>query len=180
MTIIEGLFHSPQTLNGHVKKGTGSLIRLPGVTTVKWLQIGAALTFLSNTPSLMKCCHSSRYGSMNKGRHQNSLPLTTTFSQKFTEPSEGVSYPVGDLCRHFTKLTLSFAYTLHSYPILPTDGTNGFCDWWHTFHKQVTNVSQHVFVILLWGIFMSPLKQITGRGLNQGHLRQKVETLFFN
>ena len=23
---------------------------------------------------------------------------------------------------------------------------------WHTFHKQVTNVSQHVFVILLWGI----------------------------
>ena len=47
MTIIEGLFHSPQTLNGHVKKGTGSLIRLPGVTTVKWSQIGAALTFLS-------------------------------------------------------------------------------------------------------------------------------------
>ena len=53
MTIIEGLFHSPQTLNGHVKKGTGSLIRLPGVTTVKWSQIGAALTFLSNLPSLV-------------------------------------------------------------------------------------------------------------------------------
>ena len=52
MTIIEGLFHSPQTLNGHVEKGTGSLIRLPRVTTVKWLQIGAALTFLSHTPSL--------------------------------------------------------------------------------------------------------------------------------
>ena len=48
MTIIEGLFGSPQTLNGHVKKGTGSLIRLPGVTTVKWLQIGAALMFLSH------------------------------------------------------------------------------------------------------------------------------------
>ena len=52
MTIIEGLFDSPQTLNVHVKKGTGSLIRLPGVTTVKWAQIGAALTFLSNLPSL--------------------------------------------------------------------------------------------------------------------------------
>ena len=32
-----------------------SLIRLPGVTTVKWLQIGAALTFLSHTPSLPLC-----------------------------------------------------------------------------------------------------------------------------
>ena len=53
MTIIEGLFHSPQTLNGHVKKGTGSLIQHPGVTTIKWLQIGAALTFLSHTPSLV-------------------------------------------------------------------------------------------------------------------------------
>ena len=32
-----------------------------------------------------------------------------------------------------------------------------FCDLLHTFHKQVTNVSQHVFVILLWGILTSPL-----------------------
>ena len=32
-----------------------------------------------------------------------------------------------------------------------------FCDLSHTFHKQVTNVSQHVFVILLWEILMSPL-----------------------
>ena len=31
-----------------------------------------------------------------------------------------------------------------------------FCDLSHTFHKQVTNVSQQVFVILLWGILMSP------------------------
>ena len=31
-----------------------------------------------------------------------------------------------------------------------------FCDLLHTFHKQVTNVSQHVFVILLWAGF--PLK----------------------
>ena len=52
MTIIEGLFHSPQTLSGHVKIGTGSIIRLPGVTTIKWLQVGAALMFLSHTPSL--------------------------------------------------------------------------------------------------------------------------------
>ena len=32
-----------------------------------------------------------------KGRHNNSLPLTTNFSQNVTEPSKGVSYPVGDL-----------------------------------------------------------------------------------
>ena len=32
-----------------------------------------------------------------------------------------------------------------------------FCDLSHSFHKQVTNVSQHVFVILLWGILRSPL-----------------------
>ena len=35
-----------------------------------------------------------------------------------------------------------------------------FCDLSHTFHKQVTNISQHVFVILLWGILMSPLTLI--------------------
>ena len=33
-----------------------------------------------------------------------------------------------------------------------------FCDLSHTFHKQFTNISQHVFVILLWGILMSSLK----------------------
>ena len=32
-----------------------------------------------------------------------------------------------------------------------------FCDLLHKFHKQFTNVSQHVFVILLWGILTSPL-----------------------
>ena len=32
-----------------------------------------------------------------------------------------------------------------------------FCDLSHTFHKQVTNVSQHVFVIVLRGILTSPL-----------------------
>ena len=35
-----------------------------------------------------------------------------------------------------------------------------FCDLSHTFPKQVTNVSQHVFVILLWGILTSPLKKM--------------------
>ena len=29
-----------------------------------------------------------------KGKCQNSLPLTTNFSQKFAEPSKGVSYPL--------------------------------------------------------------------------------------
>ena len=61
-----------------------------------------------------------------KGRRQNSLPLTTNFSPKLTQPSKGIRYPVGDLCRHFTKLTFPSAYTLHSNPIPPTGGTNGF------------------------------------------------------
>ena len=64
-------------------------------------------------------------GPHNKGRRQNSLPLTTNFSQNVTEPSKGISYPAGDLCRCFTKLTGPCAYTLHSNPIAPTDGTNG-------------------------------------------------------
>ena len=54
-----------------------------------------------------------------------SLPLTTNFSQKFTEPSKVISYPVGDICRRFTKLTGPSAYTLHSNLIPQTDGTNG-------------------------------------------------------
>ena len=51
---------------------------------------------------------------------------------------------VGDICRRFTKLTGPCAYTLHSDPIPPTDGTNGL-------QKQVTDISQHIFVIYLWG-----------------------------
>ena len=46
MTIIEGSFYSTQTLNGHIKTGTDSLIRLIRGTTAKWSQIGAALSFL--------------------------------------------------------------------------------------------------------------------------------------
>ena len=77
-----------------------------------------------------------------KGRRQNSLPLTTNFSQNVTEPSKGISYQVGDVCRHFTKLTVPYAYALHRYPIPPTDGTNGLLSLLsHAFDKQVTNVS---------------------------------------
>ena len=61
---------------------------------------------------------------MDKGRRQNSVPLTTNISQNSTEPSKGISYPVGDLCQCFTKLTGLCAYMLHSYPIPSTDGTN--------------------------------------------------------
>ena len=32
-----------------------------------------------------------------------------------------------------------------------------FCDLSHTFHKPVTNVLQHAFIILLWGILTSSL-----------------------
>ena len=38
--------------------------------------------------------------------------LFTNFSQNVTEPSKGISYPVSDLCRLFTKLTGPCAYTL--------------------------------------------------------------------
>ena len=88
---------------------------------------------------------------------QTLLPLTTNFSQNVTEPSKGISYPVGDLCRHFTKLTGPCAYALHSNLIPPTDVQMAFCDLSHTFDQEVTNVSQHVFVILLWGILTTPL-----------------------
>ena len=99
--------------------------------------------------------------SKHNGRHQNSLPLTTNLSQKLTEPSEVIRYPVSDLCRRLTKPTGPCAYTLHSNLIPPTDGTNGLLSILsHTFHKQVTNVSQHIFVILLWGIITSPLRGI--------------------
>ena len=68
-----------------------------------------------------------------------------------TEPSKGISYPVGDLCHR--------AYTSHGNPIPQQILQMAFCDLSHTFHKQVTNVSRHVFVILLWGILTSPRKR---------------------
>ena len=94
-----------------------------------------------------------------KRRHQNSLPLTTNFSQKFTEPSKVISYPAGDLRRCFTKMTGLSAYTLHSNPIPQHMVQMAFCDWSHIFLKQVTKVSQHFLVILLWRFLMSPLTQ---------------------
>ena len=71
-----------------------------------------------------------------RGDIQNSLPLTTNFSQKLTQPFKGISYPVGDLCRRFTKWTLHSFFTLHSNLIPQTDGA---------YHKQVTNVSPACF-----------------------------------
>ena len=91
-----------------------------------------------------------------KGRRQNSLPPTTNFSKNVTEPSKGISYPVSDLCQCFTKLTgppIHYIVILYPQPMVQMT----FCDLSHTFHKQVTNVSQCVFVILLWGILMSPV-----------------------
>ena len=59
------------------------------------------------------------------GKTSKFLPLTTNISQKCIEPSKGISYPVGDLYRFFTKLTKPSLYILHSTLIPPTDGTNG-------------------------------------------------------
>ena len=84
------------------------------------------------------------------------------YSQNVTEPSKGISYLVGDLYRRFTRLTGPSFYTLHSNLIPQQMVQMAFCDLSHTFHKQVTNVSQHVFVILLWGILTSPLNSYHG------------------
>ena len=70
-------------------------------------------------------------------------------------------YPVGDLPQSFTKLTGPCACTLHSNLIPQKMVQMAFCDLSHPFHKQVTNVSQHVFVILLWGILTSPLRAMS-------------------
>ena len=90
------------------------------------------------TQSLKICIIHWTHG---KGRRQNSLPLTTNFSQNVTEPSKGISYPFSDLCRRFTKLTGPSVYTLHSNLIPQQMVQMAFCDLSHTFHKQVTNVS---------------------------------------
>ena len=114
--------------------------------------------------NLINACHCCQdHIDVTKGRCQISLALTINFSQKFTEPSKRINHPVGDFYRCFTKLTAPSACALQSNLTPPTDGTNGFliCDLSQTFRKQVTNVSPHVFVILLWGILMSPLKFIS-------------------
>ena len=69
----------------------------------------------------------------------------------------GVSYPVGDLRKHFKILKGPFVSIVHGYPKLPTVGTNCLCDLPHTFHKQVINVSKHVFCHPIVGNFeLSP------------------------
>ena len=67
---------------------------------------------------------------------------------------------VCDLCRCFTNLSVPSACTLHRViqPPPPQQMVQmALCDLSHIFHKQATNVSQQVFVILLWGILMYPL-----------------------
>ena len=66
---------------------------------------------------------------------------------------ETSKFPPSNL-KLYTKLTGPCAYTLHNNPQMVQ---MAFCDLPHTFHKHVTNVSQHVFVILLWRILKSPL-----------------------
>ena len=95
-----------------------------------------------------------------QGRHLNSLPLTTNFSQKLTQPSKRISYPIGDLCRRFTKQTLPSAYTLHSNPIPQHMVQMAFCDLLQHITKMLPLFHQHVFVIPLQGILMSPLNMI--------------------
>ena len=62
-------------------------------------------------------------------------------------PKEGGSEQEGDLSFKFHSIKVCNICYLASI----------FSDLSHTFQKQVANVSQHVFVNLLWGIFMSPL-----------------------
>ena len=45
---------------------------------------------------------------------------------------------------------LSIHYLIIQYPQQMVQ--MAFCDLSHTFQKQITNVFQHIFVILLWGI----------------------------
>ena len=93
----------------------------------KGVQIACNIAYVLN-----KCHYKTRNGKIipymvwtlnDKVRHQNPLPLTTNLSEKLTQPSKMIGYPVGDLCRCFTKQTLPSAYTLHLIP--PTDGING-------------------------------------------------------
>ena len=60
-----------------------------------------------------------------RGDVEISFPLTTNFSQNVTELSKGISYPVGDLCRPYAKLSGPCAFTLHRNPIPKTDVTKG-------------------------------------------------------
>ena len=92
-----------------------------------------------------------------KVRHQNSLPLTKSFSHKSSHNhlrgsvTQSVIFPVSQ--NSLSPLPIHYMVIQYPQQILRM----AFCDLLHTFHKQVTNVSQHVFVIQLWGILTSPL-----------------------
>ena len=90
------------------------------------------------------------------------LFLTTNVSQMFPESSRPINYPVGDLNRLFRKLTGPCDYTLHSNPIPQQMLQNGLCGLFHMFHKQVPDVSQHVFVTVHFGILTPPLIPLIG------------------
>ena len=83
--------------------------------------------FLIINPIFYSIC----LGNLSKGKRQNSFPLTTYLSQKFTELSKGASYLVNDFCRRFTKLTGPSAYTIHSNPIPQQMVQMAFCDLGH-------------------------------------------------
>ena len=70
---------------------------------------------------------------------------------KFADPSRGISYQVGDLCRRFTQFTGLSADTLHSNPI-PTDCTNGLI---LNQHRLNTHFSlKFMQYILIWSYFL--------------------------
>ena len=83
------------------------------------------------------------------------------------EPSKGISYPVGDLCKRFTKLTWHSASLLDSYPICPRVGTNDPCDLLHTFLKQVTNVFKHVLSSNFFSSFIIKQSPYAARAGNE-------------
>ena len=55
-----------------------------------------------------------------------------------------------------------------------------FCDLLHTFPNQVTLGSQHVFVILLWRLFMSPLSFPKCTNVDMSIINRPTSTLAFS
>ena len=62
---------------------------------------------------------------------------------------ETSKFPPSNLPLTFHK-TVPIHYIVNRYPQQMVQMP--FCELSHIFHKQITNVSQHLFVILLWGI----------------------------
>ena len=78
-----------------------------------------------------------KLGEMSKFPPSNHTPFTDD-----TEQSKGIGNPVGDISRHFTKLTGPSAYTSHNNLICKQMVQMAFCDLSHMFHKQITKVLQ--------------------------------------